>query len=45
MYVSGQLGLNPSPAIAGDKKVTVTSHVDLCVANAHSVTRLPQKKA
>ena len=44
MYVSGQTGLNPSPVIAGDKKVTVTSHVDFCVANAHSVTGLPQKK-
>ena len=44
MYVSGQTGLNPSPVIAGDKKVTVTSHVDFCVANAHSVTGLPQNK-
>ena len=44
MYVSGQTGLNPSPVIAEDKKVTVTSHVDFCVANAHSVTGLPQKK-
>ena len=44
VYVSGQIGLNPSPVIAGDKKVTVCSHVDFCVANAHSVTGLPQKK-
>ena len=44
VYVSGQKGLNPSPVIAGDKKVTVHSHVDFCVANAHSVTGLPQKK-
>ena len=44
VYVSGQIGLNPSPVIAGSKKVTVDSHVDFCVANAHSVTRLPQKK-
>ena len=43
VYVSGQTGLNPSPVIAGDKKVTVTSHVDFCVANAHSVTGLPCK--
>ena len=42
--MSGQIGLNPSPAIAGSKKVTVDSHVDCCVANAHSVTGLPQKK-
>ena len=44
VYVSGQIGLNPCPVIAGDKKVTVHSHVDFCVANAHSVTGLPQKK-
>ena len=44
VYVSGQIGLNPSPVIAGDKKVTGHSHVDFCVANAHSVTGLPQKK-
>ena len=44
VYVSGQIGLNPSPVIAGDKKVTIHSHVDFCVANAHSVTGLPQKK-
>ena len=30
--------------IARDKKVTVDSNVDFCVANAHFVTRLPQKK-
>ena len=42
--MSDQIGLNPSPVIAGDKKVTVFSHVDFCVANAHSVTGLPQKK-
>ena len=42
--MSGQIGLNPSPVIAGDKKVTVNSHVDFCVANAHSITGLPQKK-
>ena len=42
--MSGQIGLNPPPVIARDKKVTVHSHVDFCVANAHSVTGLPQKK-
>ena len=42
--MSGQIGLNPCPVIAGDKKVTVHSHVDFCVANAHSVTGFPQKK-
>ena len=42
--MSGQIGLNPSPVIAGNKKVTVDSHVDFFVANAHSVTGLPQKK-
>ena len=40
----GQIGLNPAPVIARDKKVTVNFHVDFCVANAHSVTGLPQKK-
>ena len=40
----GQIGLNPSPVIAGDKKLTINSDVDFCVANAHSVTGLPQKK-
>ena len=42
--MSDQIGLNPCPVIAGDKKVTVHSHVDFCVANAHSVTGLPQEK-
>ena len=44
VFVSGQVGLNPPPVIAGDKKVTVHSHVDFCVANVHSVTGSPQKK-
>ena len=44
VYVSGQIGLNPPPVIARDKRETVYSHVDFCVANAHSVTGLPQKK-
>ena len=36
VYVSGEIGLNPSPVIAGDKKVTVTSHVDFCVSSGQS---------
>ena len=44
VYVFGQIGLNPYPVIAGDKEVTVHSHVDFCVANVHSVAGLPQKK-
>ena len=36
--------LEPLSVITRDKKVTVHSHVDFCVANAHSVTGLPQKK-
>ena len=40
----GQIGSNPPPVIAGDKRETVYSHVDFCVANAHSVNGLPQKK-
>ena len=43
--MSGQIVLNPSPVIARDNKVTVYSLVVFCVANAHSVTGLPQKKA
>ena len=36
--------LNPPPVFAGDKKVTLNLNVDFCVANAHIVTGLPQKK-
>ena len=42
--MSGQIGLNPPPVIAGDKRESVYSHVDFCVANAHSAIGLPQKK-
>ena len=42
--VTGQTGLNRTPVVAGDKKVTVDLNVNLCVANAHIVTGLPQKK-
>ena len=42
--VSGQIGLNPCPVLIRDKKVTVNYNVDFCVANAHIVTGLPQKK-
>ena len=42
--VTGQTGLNPTPVVAGDKKVTVDLNVDFCVANAHIVTGLPQRK-
>ena len=44
VHVSGQIGLNPPPMIAGDKRETLYSYVDFCVANAHSVIRLPQEK-
>ena len=37
--------LEPFTSDSRDKKVTVDSHVDFCVANAHSVTGLPQRKA
>ena len=33
VYVSGQIGLNPPPVIARDKRETVYSHVDFCVAD------------
>ena len=42
--VTGQTGLNPPPTVAGDKKVTLNLNVDFCVANAHIVTGLPQRK-
>ena len=38
-----QLDLNPSPVISS-KSETVNLNVNSCVANVHSVTRLPQKK-
>ena len=47
--VSGQIGLNPSPVMAGNRDLTSKSEtvnllVNSCVANAHSVIGLPQKK-
>ena len=47
--VSSQIGLNPSPVMAGNrdltsKSETVNLFVNSCVANAHSVVGLPQKK-
>ena len=41
--VTGQIGLNP-PVLARDKKVTLNLNVEFCVANAHIVTGLPQRK-
>ena len=42
--VTGQGDLDPAPVIAGNSKVTLNLNVDFCVANAHIVTRLPQRK-
>ena len=47
--IPGQLGLNPSLVMAknrdlSSKRETVNLLVNSCVANAHSVIRLPQKK-
>ena len=42
--VTGQTGLKPLSVVAGDKKVTLNLNVDFCVANAHIVTGLPQRK-
>ena len=43
VHVSGRKQvLNPSPVTS--KSETVFLHVNSCVANVHSVTRLPQKK-
>ena len=43
--VTGQTGLKPHSVVAGDKKVTLNLNVDFCVANAHIVSGLPQRKA
>ena len=45
----GKISLNPSQVMAGNrdltsKRETVNLLVSSCVANAHSVTGLPQKK-
>ena len=42
--VTGQTGLKPLSVVAGDKKVTLNLNVDFCVANAHIVTGLSQRK-
>ena len=44
VYVTGQGDLNPAPVVAGNSKVTLNLNVDSCVANAHIVTGLPQRK-
>ena len=42
--VTGQGDLDPAPVVAANSKVTLNLNVDFCVANAHIVTGLPQKK-
>ena len=42
--VTGQVGMNPTPVVARNSKVTLNLNVDFCVENAHIVTGLPQKK-
>ena len=47
--VSGMIGLNPLPVMAKDRDLTSKSEtvnllVNSCVANAHSVSGLPQRK-
>ena len=44
VYVTGQGDLDPAPVVAGNSKVTLNLNVDFCVANAHIVTGLPQRK-
>ena len=44
VHVTGQGDLNPAPVVAGNSKVTLNLNVDSCVANAHIVTGLPQRK-
>ena len=42
--VTGQGNLDPAPVVAGNSKVTLNLNVDCCVAHAHIVTGLPQRK-
>ena len=42
--VTGQGDLDPAPVVAGNSKLTLNLNVDFCVASAHIVTRLPQRK-
>ena len=44
VIVTGQAGLNPTPEVARNSKVTLDLTVNFCVANAHIVTGLPQRK-
>ena len=44
VYVTGQVDLNPTPVVAGNSKVTLNLNIDFCVAKAHIVTGLPQRK-
>ena len=44
VHVTGQGDLNPAAVLAGNSKVTLNLNVDSCVANAHIVTGLPQRK-
>ena len=44
VYVTGQGDLDPAPVVAGNSKVTLNLNVDFCVANAHIVTGLSQRK-
>ena len=44
VHVTGQGDLNPAPVVAGNSKVTLYLNVDSCVANAHIVTGLSQRK-
>ena len=45
LCVTGQGDLDPAPVVAGNSKVTLNLNVDSCVANAHIVTGLPQRKS
>ena len=42
--MTSQGDLNPAPVVARNSKVTLNLNVDSYVANAHIVTRLPQRK-
>ena len=44
VFVSGQGGLDPAPVVAENSKVTLNLTVNSCVANAHIVTGLPERK-
>ena len=44
VLITGQGDLNPAPVVSKNSKVTLNFNVDSHIANAHTVTGLPQRK-